>query len=125
MTQTQVVPEVTLVTAKEPCPICFNSDLSGFVALDCEHTLCKDCFDEWHVKNKKNRCSLCRREIESIDIESGADGDDSGRTESRCKRWYRDTCNAECGLLVIIGIASLFIAFVLSTRVYLTLKHRT
>ena len=122
----KVIPEINLITATEPCPICFTNDLTGFVALDCDHTLCKDCFEEWHVKHKKNRCSLCRREIESIEIETGGTNDEDENTvddnENRIQ-WFKFVCNAENCLVIIMSLASLFIASAISSRLYLELRN--
>ena len=39
------------------CPICL-SEKTQYKAYNCCHTICSDCFTQWHKIN--NTCSLCR-----------------------------------------------------------------
>ena len=42
-----------ILPVAEPCPICFSDDIESFVKLDCTHSLCDICYEEWHIKKKK------------------------------------------------------------------------
>lgn len=47
------------------CPICYEK-LENFVKLKCNHNFCLKCYSEF-IKNKINKCSICREEIKEID----------------------------------------------------------
>ena len=56
------------------CSICFEDDLreKNFVALNCQHKFCKDCF-KGSLKNTPNykdlpTCALCRADISAITV---------------------------------------------------------
>ena len=46
------------------CPICME-EKEDMYSTDCEHKMCKECFDDWFDKNKIT-CPLCRTEIKYI-----------------------------------------------------------
>ena len=62
-----------ILPVAEPCPICFSDDIESFVKLDCTHSLCDICYEEWHIKKKKNRCTICRQKITSLPEDENED----------------------------------------------------
>ena len=40
----------------EACPICFleNQDNNLFIAMECGHSLCEICYNEWHIKQENS-----------------------------------------------------------------------
>ena len=48
-------------TNSDACPICFDEHAPDFIVLECNHTICGECYDSWHVSNKKWHCSICRQ----------------------------------------------------------------
>lgn len=47
------------------CPICYQK-LENFVKLKCNHNFCLECYSGF-IKNKINKCSICREEIKEIE----------------------------------------------------------
>ena len=48
------------------CPICLEENIQNFIKLNCNHIICKDCFQIWHINNNKDICSICRTPIISL-----------------------------------------------------------
>jgi hypothetical protein len=42
------------------CPVCTEERYTN-INLKCNHLVCKECWFNWTVKNKKNSCPLCRK----------------------------------------------------------------
>lgn len=47
------------------CPICYTKKRHIFVTLQCEHTLCKECWRKWKKTQQKHNieyptCPMCR-----------------------------------------------------------------
>ncbi len=47
------------------CPICYTARRRVFVTLQCEHTLCKECWRKWEQTQRKHdidcpTCPMCR-----------------------------------------------------------------
>ena len=55
----------------DSCPICFNTpDNIDFVLLQlkCGHFICENCFVDWHIKQSKHKCSICRIQIKDFRV---------------------------------------------------------
>ena len=52
------------------CPICLQEDLDKnmFCYTDCEHSICKECFDKWLDKGERS-CPICRNQIKSYNYQ--------------------------------------------------------
>ena len=48
------------------CPVCLQEDLDKnmFCYTDCEHSICKECFDKWLDKGERS-CPICRHSVQS------------------------------------------------------------
>ena len=46
------------------CPVCLQEELDKniFCYTDCEHSICKECFDKWLDKGERS-CPICRNQI--------------------------------------------------------------
>ena len=51
----------------EACPICFleNKNYTEttplFINMNCGHSLCETCYNEWHIKQQNPNCVICRQ----------------------------------------------------------------
>ena len=51
----------------EACPICFlenencTENTPLFINMDCGHSLCETCYNEWHIKQQNPNCVICRQ----------------------------------------------------------------
>lgn len=58
----------------ETCPICFTeNDIDGnihFVKLECEHSICNECYQTWHIRLCHTDCVICRKTVVNIQATS-------------------------------------------------------
>ena len=53
----------------EACPICFlenenyTENTPLFINMDCGHSLCETCYNEWHIKQQNPTCVICRQVV--------------------------------------------------------------
>ena len=53
----------------EACPICFlenencTENTPLFINMDCGHSLCETCYNEWHIKQQNPSCVICRQVV--------------------------------------------------------------
>ena len=53
----------------EACPICFlenenyTENTHLFIDMDCGHSLCETCYNEWHIKQQNPTCVICRQVV--------------------------------------------------------------
>ena len=53
----------------EACPICFlenenyTENAPLFINMDCGHSLCETCYNEWHIKQQNPTCVICRQVV--------------------------------------------------------------
>ncbi len=54
----------------ESCPICFTeNDIEAnidFVKLECEHSICDECYQKWHIQLSNSDCVICRKTVVNI-----------------------------------------------------------
>ena len=48
------------------CPVCLQEDIDTHLICntDCEHSICKSCFDKWLDKGERS-CPICRHLVQS------------------------------------------------------------
>ena len=53
----------------EACPVCFlenenyTENTPLFINMDCGHSLCETCYNEWHIKQQNPTCVICRQVV--------------------------------------------------------------
>ena len=49
----------------EACPICFLENINEnlFINMECGHSLCEICYNEWHIKLRNPTCVICRQNV--------------------------------------------------------------
>ena len=53
----------------EACPVCFlenencTENTPLFINMDCGHSLCETCYNEWHIKKQNPACVICRQVV--------------------------------------------------------------
>ena len=53
----------------EACPICFlenencTENTPLFINMNCGHSLCETCYNEWHIKQQNPTCVICRQVV--------------------------------------------------------------
>ncbi len=54
----------------ESCPICFTeNDIEAnidFVKLECNHSICDECYQKWHIQLSNSDCVICRKTVVNI-----------------------------------------------------------
>ena len=54
----------------ESCPICFTeNDIEAnidFVKLECDHSICDECYQKWHIQLSNSDCVICRKTVVNI-----------------------------------------------------------
>ena len=54
----------------ESCPICFTeNDIEAnidFVKLECDHSICDECYQKWHIQLSNSDCVICRKTVVSL-----------------------------------------------------------
>lgn len=54
----------------ESCPICFTeNDIEAnidFVKLECDHSICDECYQKWHIQLSNSNCVICRKTVVSL-----------------------------------------------------------
>ncbi len=54
----------------ESCPVCFTeNDIESnidFVKLECDHSICDECYQKWHIQLSNSECVICRKTVVNI-----------------------------------------------------------
>lgn len=52
------------------CPVCLQEeiDINNMCITDCDHSICKSCFDKWLDKGERT-CPMCRHPIQSYNYQ--------------------------------------------------------